>query len=241
MKALILAAGRGKRLGDGTSDRNKCLIKIKDRPLIEYSMLNAAASGVKETVIVVGYKAEDIINKYGNKFEGMPIKYVIQDMQKGLVHAIECARRTIAGEDFMLMLGDELMISPRHKDFMAYFKKGHLFGLCGAVLVKDKNLIKRTYSVVQNDKSRIQRLVEKPENPPNNIMGTGNCVFKNNIFDYIPKTPINQQRGEKELPDLIQCAIDDGKKIESFVICDEYINVNIPEEITRAHSYFRHY
>lgn len=241
MKALILAAGRGKRLGDDTGTRNKCLLKIKNRHLIEYSMLNAASAGVKEMVIVVGYRAEDIINEYGNKYEGTPIKYVIQREQKGLVHAIECSAETLTGSDFMLMLGDELMVSPRHKDFMAHFSKGKLFGLCGVVAVKDKNLIKRTYSVVQNAKSEIQRLVEKPDNPPNNLMGTGNCIFRSKILEYIPRTPINQKRLEKELPDLIQCAIDDGKKIESFAICNEYINVNAPEELARANSYFRHY
>jgi dTDP-glucose pyrophosphorylase len=74
----------------------------------------------------------------------------------------------------------------------------------------------------------------------NNIMGTGNCIFKNEIFSYISHTPINQKRGEKELPDLIQCAIDEGNIVKSFKICDHYVNVNIPEEIKRAESYFAH-
>jgi len=72
-------------------------------------------------------------------------------------------------------------------------------------------------------------------------MGTGNCVFKNEIFSYIPKTPINQKRGEKELPDLIQCAIDDGKIVKSFIICDQYFNLNLKEDIEKAKSYFAHF
>ncbi|MDD5756671.1 MAG: sugar phosphate nucleotidyltransferase [bacterium] len=241
MKALVLAAGRGKRLQENSANQNKCLINIKGQPLIECSFENALAAEVKEIVVVVGYRAEDIISQYGNSYQGKPVKYAIQNEQAGLVHAIACSQRVLGGSDFMLMLGDELMLNPRHKEFMAKFQKENLFGLCGVVKVKDKSLIKKTYALAQDKNGVISRLIEKPDHPKNNIMGTGNCIFKHKIFDYIEKTPLNQIRGEKELPDLIQAAIDDGQLVKSFSICDEYINVNVPEEIDRANSYFRHY
>jgi glucose-1-phosphate thymidylyltransferase/bifunctional UDP-N-acetylglucosamine pyrophosphorylase/glucosamine-1-phosphate N-acetyltransferase len=74
----------------------------------------------------------------------------------------------------------------------------------------------------------------------NNLMGTGNCILKNEILNYIPQTPINQKRGEKELVDLIQCAIDEGHVVKSFLICDRYFNVNFPQDIKEAESYFAH-
>mgnify|MGYP006977938104 CR=1 FL=1 len=43
-------------------------------------------------------------------------------------------------------------------------------------------------------------------------MGTGNCIFKNEILNYVPQTPINPIRSEKELPDFIGCAVNDNKK-----------------------------
>jgi len=240
MKALILAGGRGKRLDDVYEDKNKCMIEIKKKPLIEYSLDCAGQTNISEIVIVVGYKAEEIINTYGNSYNGKTIKYVIQPEQKGLVHAIECAKDTIGKEDFMLMLGDELMVKPKHSEMIKKYRQEDLFALCGIVNVEDKNLIKKTYAVIQGEDNRIFRLIEKPFNPTNNIMGTGNCIFKNEIFSYIPQTPINQKRGEKELPDLIQCAIDEGHIIKSFIICDQYFNINSKEEIKEAKSYFAH-
>jgi len=139
------------------------------------------------------------------------------------------------------MLGDELMINPRHQLMVDTFRKEKLSGICGVVIVGDKDLIKKTYSVIQADNNQIYRLIEKPSKPINNIMGTGNCIFRNNILSYIDQTPINQKRGEKELPDLIQCAIDDNNVVKSFTICDHYVNVNIPEEIKKAESYFGHF
>jgi dTDP-glucose pyrophosphorylase len=238
MKAMILAGGRGKRLGD--IPNNKCMLVVRGKPLIEYSLECASRTGVDEIIIVVGYKAEEIINAYGNRHNGKPIKYVIQRELKGLVNAIECAKDTIGKSDFMLMLGDELMFGPRHAEMVGTFKKNVLFALCGVVVVDDINLVSKTYSIIESPEKRIYRLIEKPKTPLSNVMGTGNCIFSNDILGYIDQTPINQKRGEKELPDLIQCAIDDGKIVKSFPICDKYFNVNSGEEFQRASSCFAH-
>jgi dTDP-glucose pyrophosphorylase len=82
------------------------------------------------------------------------------------------------------------------------------------------------------------RLEEKPVKPVNNIMGTGNILCRNAIFDYIPLTPINEKRKEKELPDLIQCCIDDGKNVKAFQICEEYSNINSKEDLLKAEGYY---
>ena len=241
MKALILAGGRGKRLAEISEAKNKCLIEIKGKPLIEYSLDCASKTDISEIVIVVGYRAQEIMKRYGASYNGKVIKYVIQPEQKGLVHAIECAKEAIGKEDFMLMLGDELMVNPNHPEMIKDYQNKNIFALCGVLNVEDKDLIKKTYAVVQDEDNVIFRLIEKPLNPMNNIMGTGNCLFKNGIFSYIAQTPINQKRGEKELPDLIQCAIDDGKIVKSFALCDKYFNLNLKEDIKDAESYFSHF
>ena len=240
MKALILAGGRGKRLEELTLERNKCLTPVGGRPVIEYSLEVAANSpAIKEIVIVVGYRAEDIINKYGICYKGKTITYVIQWEQKGLVHAIECAQESLMGSDFILLLADEVMMNPRHQQMIEEFYINETFVTCGILHVDDKDLIRRTYTIVQSDEGSIFRLVEKPKRPLNNWMGTGDCVFRNKIFDYIESTPIHHLRKEKELPDLIQCAIDDGMAVKSFVICDRYTNINTKEDITMGESFFK--
>lgn len=247
MKALILAGGRGKRLGEITQDQNKCLIETGGRPLIEYSLMSVAKTDISEIVIVVGYKAEEIQKVIGNNYGGKSIKYVFQPEQKGLVNAIECAKEAIGGEDFMLMLGDELMSNVKHQEMIDKYYNEKVFSTCGVVKVDDESLISKTYAIQEKDEKIIE-LIEKPDIEKiktsglvmRNIMGTGNCIFSNEIFSYIPKTPINQNRGEKELPDLIKTAIIDGKTVKSFLICDQYFNVNIKEEIDSAKSYFTH-
>jgi dTDP-glucose pyrophosphorylase len=238
MKALILAGGRGKRLNGDSSNTNKCMTVVNGKPAIEYSLDCAADTTVNEIIIVVGHRAEDIINAYGNQYRGKTLKYVIQWEQKGLVHAIDYARTTLDGHDFLLLLGDEILLNPRHQAMIEEFEKRQDFTLCGILHVEDPTLIRRTYSVIQGEDSRMYRLIEKPENPLNNIMGTGDCVFKNEIFHYVDRTPIHPNRQEKELPDLVQCAIDDGKVVRSFRICDRYANINSEADLIVARMFF---
>ncbi|HXY87656.1 MAG TPA: nucleotidyltransferase family protein [Candidatus Acidoferrales bacterium] len=234
MKAVILAGGRGKRLKETTNSSNKCMLEIDNKPVLEYNLDRALEMDVDEIVMVVGYRAEDIINRYGTGRNGVRIRYVIQGEQKGLVHAIECSKDAIEKDDFFLLLGDEVLINSRHKEMTREFLDNDLFAVCGVCVQQDKNKIGRTYAVLVNDEGRVYRLIEKPKKPLNSLQGTGNCIFKNEILRYIERTPIHPERGEKELPDLIQCAVDDGQLVKIFHICDAYTNVNSIEDLQEA-------
>ncbi|MBN1545256.1 MAG: hypothetical protein JW902_01200, partial [Syntrophaceae bacterium] len=151
-----------------------------------------------------------------------------------LVHAVECAREALTGDDFMLLLGDEILANPRHQAMLDQFRREDVFCICGVLTVDNPENIRRTYTLIKDDNDVVYRLIEKPRNPLNAFMGTGDCVFRNAILDYTDFTPIHHERKEKELPDLIQCAIDDGKIVKSFLICDHYTNINSPEDIATA-------
>ena len=231
MKALILAGGRGKRMEQLSESENKCMLLLHGKHLIEYSLDSAAAiPEVAEIVIVVGYRAENIINRFGTFFKGKQVRYVIQKKQAGVVHAMDCAKGYIGNDDFFLFLGDEVILGGRHAAMLDLMRKENLFCVCGVSPQNNLETIKRTYSLIYGPDDWIYRLIEKPRKPFNALMGTGNILFRHTIFDYVDFTPINLGRGEKELPDLIQCAIDDGERVKLFQVCDRYININSIEE-----------
>jgi dTDP-glucose pyrophosphorylase len=242
LKALILAGGRGRRLDERTEEQNKCMLALLGRPLIEYSLRNAVLAGVDSIVVVVGYRAEDIINHYGTEYDDRRIRYVIQAERRGLVHAMECAREAIGTADFLLFLADEILARPFHAEMLARFRGEELFAMCGIVRVADRSEVRGTYTLLGDEESgRIYRLIEKPRVPINDICGTGNCVMRAAIFEYIERTPINTERGERELPDLIQCAVDEGRLVESFELGGGYINVNTPDDIARAEREYQRF
>ena len=235
LKALVLAAGRGRRLEPRSSAANKCMLPLAGRPLVQYSLENAVRAGVEEIVLVVGYRAEDIIHHFGTRFRDTPVRYVIQADRRGLVHAMECARDVVDGSDFMLFLADEVLSRPNHGEMLRRFRDEELFAVCGVVRVADRTQIRKTYALLADEESgRIFRLVEKPRVALNDLMGTGNCILRADVYDYVERTPINAERGEKELPDLIQCAVDEGRLVKLFDIGEGYININTPEDIAEA-------
>ena len=63
-------------------------------------------------------------------------------------------------------------------------------------------------------------------------------MFSNAILSYIDVCPVNQARGEKELPDLIQCAIDDGRPVKTHRVPAEYVNVNTTDDFLAAFELF---
>jgi dTDP-glucose pyrophosphorylase len=241
MKALILAGGRGKRVGSMTDSLNKCMLKLAGKPVLEYNLDRAVELDIDEVILVVGYRAEDIINRYGTNYKGKKIIYVVQWERKGLVHAIECSKDAINKDDFFLLLGDEVLVNSRHKEMLREFMRGDIFTLCGVMFQKDREKIKRTYAVLTDNNGRIFRLIEKPKKALNNWQGTGYCVFKNEILSYIERTPIHHERKEKELPDLIQCAVDNGHVVKIFDVCDEYTNINSEEDLKEAEKLVRNY
>ncbi len=234
MKALILAGGRGSRLEEKTECTNKCLFDLHGKPVIEYNLHRACEAGVSEIIIVVGHCAEQIINRYGIDFHGKRIRYVIQWEQKGLVHAIDVCRDELGTDDFFLLLGDEVLTETRIPAMVREFHYQKPFVLCGVVRQPVKEKISRTYTVLTGEGGRIFRLIEKPRVVINDIQGTGHCIFHNDILQYIEKTPIHPVRGEKELPDLIQCAVDDGRYVSLFEIGSMYTNINYKDDLAEA-------
>ena len=95
MKAVIIAAGEGKRLRPITSSRPKPLIPIAGKPLLEHTILGLKNSGIKEVLLVVGYK-ENLIKTYfgdGKEKFGLKIEYITQEERLGTAHAFGYAKK----------------------------------------------------------------------------------------------------------------------------------------------------
>jgi dTDP-glucose pyrophosphorylase len=140
----------------------------------------------------------------------------------------------VGKDDFFLLLGDEVLVNSRHTEMLKKFLEENLFAVCGVLVQRDPSKIGRTYTILTDDNGRIFRLIEKPRKALNNWQGTGHCIFRNEVLSYIERTPIRPERGEKELPDLIQCAVDDGQLVKFYNLCDEYTNINSEEDLTEA-------
>ena len=108
MKAIILAAGVGKRLWSITQHRPKCLIEIGGRTLLSRYLESLAGVGIKHAVIVVGYRQEMIRAAAGSGLHGVDVRYLESDQfQRGSITSLWMARHEL-DDDVVIMDADVL-------------------------------------------------------------------------------------------------------------------------------------
>jgi len=106
MQAVILAAGRGTRMGDLTETVPKPMLKLGAKNLIEHK-LEVLPPEVDEVILVVGYLADVIKNYFGDHFAGRRIKYVYQEKLMGTAHSLWQAKDLLRGR-FLVLAGDDI-------------------------------------------------------------------------------------------------------------------------------------
>lgn len=108
MKAIILAAGVGKRFKEMTDHRPKCLIEIQGKTLLERTLSALGAAQVDQAVIVIGYRGDMIQQTIGANCGGVQVRYVFNDrFEKGAILSLWSAREEF-DDDILIMDADVL-------------------------------------------------------------------------------------------------------------------------------------
>lgn len=108
MKAIILAAGVGKRLWPVTQHRPKCLIELGGRSLLHRYLDALASLHIRRAVIVVGYKQEMIRAAVGTEYAGVSVSYLVnEEFHRGSISSLWIARAAF-DDDLLVMDADVL-------------------------------------------------------------------------------------------------------------------------------------
>ena len=108
MKAIILAAGVGKRFQTITDQRPKCLIRVSGKTLLERTLTALGAAGVTEAVIVVGYRGDMIVEEIGERCGPVSVRYIRNPhYEKGAILSLWSARNEF-DDDLLIMDADVL-------------------------------------------------------------------------------------------------------------------------------------
>lgn len=108
MKAIILAAGVGKRFKEVTDHRPKCLIDIQGKTLLEWTLRALGAAGVHNAVVVIGYRGDMIQQTIGSSCGGVAVHYVVNSQyEKGAILSLLSAREEF-DDDILIMDADVL-------------------------------------------------------------------------------------------------------------------------------------
>src|SRR6266480_4648792 len=192
MKAVILAAGEGARMGPFTASVPKVMIPVGNRPLLESVVQALVENGVRDLVFVVGYRRERIQSHFqdGKSFHAR-ITYVTQQKQLGTAHGVSEARPHREGP--LLVLNGSNMVDGRFVE--------DLLGSDGrpAVLITQSER-PRAYGVVTVEGKNLVGITEKPTEVISNLISTGAYALDERIFEEIDRLA---KVGKHDLPSAV--------------------------------------
>lgn len=235
MKAVILAAGKGTRLRPYTDNKPKGMVEVNGKPILTHCFEKLTELSPDEFLVVVGYHKEDIISHYGDSFDGIPITYTHQREQLGLAHALVSVEKHI-DDDFMLMLGDNIF-EANLRDVVGCQRKDHADAAFLVEEVPDEEATR--YGVCDtNGSGEVVEVVEKPDDPPTNLVLTGFYTFTPAIFHACHLVQPSE-RGEYELTDAINLLIKSDRTIDAITLDGWRIDVAYPEDRDAAENRLR--
>ena len=218
-QAVILAAGEGQRLRPFTVNRPKAMISIADKPVLQYIIEALARNGVRDIILVLGYRKEQVYDFLGSgeKF-GVKIGYATQEKQLGTAHALAAAEKMVQ-DTFLVLPGDNLIEASTIADFVDIGPE--------AVLTRRVDNPQR-YGVVETDGDEIRRIVEKPRDAETNLVNTGIYAFNRDIFKYT--------EGVLDIPDVLNHMVAAGHSIKAVETEGAWLDMIYPWDIISLNS-----
>ncbi len=225
MKAVILAAGEGKRLRPFTETMPKVMLPVANKPIIEHVVEALKKSGITKIVIVVGYKKQVILEHFKD-FEGVDIDFVTQDKQLGTAHALLQAKDKVKGS-FLVLAGDNV-IDRNSVSKIVDVDSDY------CVLIK-KHIHPSKYGVVEFGSNFLKNIVEKPEEKLDEcFISTGVYRFPSNVFEKIGGLI---SEGVMDLSSVVKSLIKDGKRI-SVRKADIWMDIVYPWDLVDVNEVF---
>ncbi len=231
--AVILAAGKGTRMGNLTAETPKPMLPLAGKPMLEHILDRLRDAGIQRVVLIVGYRGEIIRTHLANY--PLPIDYVQQPVASGTGSATLLARDFCGRDPFLLTFGDILCSARDYRGLMARLDE-HAGGVLGVKHVADP----ARGAAVYEENDQVVRIVEKPlpGSSTTNWNSAGLYVFRPVLFEELARIPLSP-RGEYELTTAIEQLIHRGVTLRKYAIADEWMDVGLPEDLAKGEMLVR--
>jgi NDP-sugar pyrophosphorylase family protein len=237
MKAVILAAGKGTRMGDLTADLPKPMLPVEGKPVLEHIVEGLRdEAGITEIFIITGWRGQVIRDHFGDgsRFK-VRVAYGEQVIQDGTGKAPELAKDWVGRDKFLLTYGDILLRPATDYKLLA-----ESFREDGVIAVKkiSKEELSKGGAVVLNEDGFMTQLVEKApvdQIPENAFYNAGIYLLTPEIFVHTAKLE-KSPRNEYEFTDALKALIKSGARLRGVTLRGEWADVRDPAVLAELNS-----
>ncbi len=218
-QAVILAAGEGERLRPFTALKPKVMIPVANKPILQFVVEALARSGIRNIVMVVGYRKEQVLDLFGSgeRFD-VDINYVFQEQQLGTAHALRQAKDAV-GDRFLVLPGDNLIKAETLSSIIQ--------AESATILIKEQENVSK-YGVVIARGGVVEAIEEKTKEARSNLVNTGIYMFNREIFDFA--------EGELDLTSALGNMIAWGSPVAAQETWGSWLDVVYPWDILKVND-----
>tara|TARA_B100001063_G_scaffold240090_1_gene264586 strand:+ start:340 stop:1680 length:1341 start_codon:yes stop_codon:yes gene_type:complete len=231
MQLVIIAGGKGTRLGDISLP--KPMVNVGGKPLLEHQIELARRYGLKDILILVGYRSEQIIDYFGNGSKwGVNITYSIEEKPLGTAGALKSVEQSINAR-FMVFYGDTMMDINLQK----LIEYDGLFPSIGTLLCHpndhphDSDIVE-----INEDSNEVVCFHSKPHNEDlykPNLVNAALYVLSEEIFKHIPPNT-KCDFGKDIFPKVISA----GDKLVAYNTAEYIKDMGTPDRLEKVENDF---
>lgn len=234
---VILAAGKGSRMGLLPTDLPKTVLPILDEPVLYHQLRTMVGLGIQKAYIVVGhlgFKVVQEIERLPNL--GIEIIYVGQPETLGIAHCVGTLEPYL-DTPFLLFLGDIFFDAPEMGRMVVEFEERKADAVLGVIEETSVEALRKNFCVMTDAEGWARRVIEKPRHPQSTLKGVGVYLFQPAFFDAVRRTPRTALRDEYEITDSIQIFIEDGYRVWPCRCVERDLNITYPEDLLDVNLY----
>lgn len=220
-------------MGKLTASTPKPLLRLGGRPIIEHILAGLHTAGVRDVVIVTGYRGEQIETHLGDGSRlGVHVVYRRQSAPEGTARALLLARPVVGDQAFVLSWGDIVVEPSAYAGLLDAFNRTPCDILLAVNPVDDPW---RGAAVYVDDDWRVRNVVEKPPCGTSQTRwnNAGLFVFTARIFSYAAQLRPSP-RGEYELPQAFGAMVADGLAVRAYPVRGYWSDLGTPEDLVAA-------
>lgn len=221
LTAILMAGGRGERLRPLTLDTPKPLLKVGDRPIIDYNIAMLAHAGINDITVSVNYLAEKIEKHFANPVSGVQVKTVREPIALGTIGSASLIKR--ANPDGATLVMNSDLLTNLDLEEMWLRHKAEAADITIAAVPYN---ISVPYAVLATSGQSVTALEEKPS--MSFWTNAGIYIISNHLLDELP------DNRRTDATDLINNALSRNLKVSYFPINGIWIDIGSPADYRHA-------